>query len=332
MALTIFTQISGQQATATATYCYLYEPLRVSIDESDLTATRLYVNLQIIDTTNSANIIETITNYGVYDINPGVNVVIDLMKLAEQYHDADVLNFSNIDEVVAGWQAIVSKYKYNFQIYSDKTTTPVSVVKLPLLGVRDFETFTPTVNVASPLTEFDLVGASFDDNWNGYFYVSSTLVTASLVNATPTIVKVVPAEIIVPCAGMLVWKSKFGGWSTWGFSIKTSTPKSKYTGNLVSNMFESTLEIGGNPFVPVNYTGITMERSINLKSLGLSSLELEAVSGINSSPAVYYVKDDSGKMELMRLSSASTPLSNLANGGDFSASLSSISETEIKTK
>ena len=35
MALILNTEIAGQEATSTCTYCYLYEPLRVVIEEDD---------------------------------------------------------------------------------------------------------------------------------------------------------------------------------------------------------------------------------------------------------------------------------------------------------
>ena len=119
---------------------------------------------------------------------------------------------------------------------------------------------------------------------------------------------------------------------SWGFDIKTESEQLSYEGNLDSEMFESTAEEGGNPFIPTDYTKVTTSCSLNLKALSLSSLELQVVRGINFSPAVYYMRDNSGKLELMRLSSASVPISSLSNGGDFSVSLSSISKTGINTK
>ena len=108
--------------------------------------------------------------------------------------------------------------------------------------------------------------------------------------------------------------------------------KKKYDDKIEVGMFESTLQSGGNPYVQADYTGITSSYSLTLKALSLSSVELEAVSGIQVSPAVYYMKDSSGALELMRLNSASVPLESQANGGDFSISLSSISTTNHKTK
>ena len=81
----------------------------------------------------------------------------------------------------------------------------------------------------------------------------------------------------------------------------------------------------------VNYTGIATDYSVTLKALSLTSDELKGVSGIQESPAVYFVYPD-GRMELMRLSAATIPLNSLSNGGDFSVSLKSISKVEQKTR
>jgi hypothetical protein len=83
-------------------------------------------------------------------------------------------------------------------------------------------------------------------------------------------------------------------------------------------MFESTTGGGGTglPYVPVDYTGVTSDEKHSLKALSLSTNELRGASGIHASPAVYYMKDNS-TMELMRKTGASTPISSLANGGDF---------------
>lgn len=335
MALTINTQILGQEATNICTYCYLYEPLRVVLNESDLSARKLFIDLEVIDTTDNSNIIETLLQYGDYDINPGNSLSIDLMKLAQQHHDANVLNFSSIDDIIGsiGWQSVVSKYKYNFKIYTDITVTPVSIIKLPILGVRKFEDFTAQVTQASPLTELDLYSIDLSNRWKNYSYVINSLSDPSATDSIPSITKSVPnTNGSNPCGGFLIWKSRFGGWSSWGFDIKTESDKHKYESTLDVGMFESTLEVDGNPYISANYTGVNMEYTKTLKALSLPSNELLGVNGINASSAVYYMKDSSGTLELMRLNSATVPISSLSNGGDFSVSLKSISATSIKTK
>lgn len=331
MAMVINTQIKDQEATNICTYCYLYEPLRVVVKETDLTASKLYIDLEIFDTADDSEALFYISRYGDYDINPGKSISIDLMKLAQQHHDADIFHFSNINEIVSSWNSVVSKYKYKFRIYTDITLTPIEVYKLPILGGRIFTDFNPKVAQTQKLTEADFVGV--DMNRFGFLpYLKTSLTNPSSTDARPTVEKIISTQGCFPLGGYLIWKSRLGGWMSWGFSIKRDTFKSKYIGNLDVGMFESTQEVNGNPYVPVDYIGIDTSYTISLKELGLTSKESRAVAGINHSPAVYILKNDTEKLELMRVSSASIPLNNLDEGGDFLVSLKSISQSNYKTK
>ena len=336
MALTISPEIKFQLATAAATYCYLYEPLRVSISESITTAQQIFIELEVLDTEDSTVIVETLPNYGVYDLNPGQPLSIDLMKLAQQHHDANVYNFSSIADIVSyGWTSIVSKYKYNFKITSDETTTASSVVKLPIIGGRDFQTFNPAVDENQDLSEIEIQNINLNGMFPGYPYLSQGLVLATEQDAKPKCDKVTSAEVVGStegCAGQLIWKSRLGGFCTWGFKLKKENTTKKYTGNIQVGMFSSTQVVNGNAFVPVDYTGIETSYTIDLKQLHLSSNELRAVAGIVASPAVYYMKEKTGELELMRVAASNTPLDNKANGGDFSVTLKSISNSSQNTR
>lgn len=329
MAITVNTQILGQQAGVETSYCYLYEPLKVVVTESNLLAKKIYVDL-IPVATLSGVYGTTLIRYAEFDINPGVDLTFDLMKLALQHHDARVYKFSDIDEV--NGESVVSKYKYYFDIYSD-VSSKVQVRKLPILGVRTLENFTPAVDQNQPLNEFDFYGitqSGIENKWNMKLLQISLSNPANAGNTFPTI-SVYTGMGSAPCGGYLIWKSTFGGWMFWGFDLQNKSYSGKQEGSVAVGMFESTQATGGQPFVPVDYTSIENSYSINLKSLGLTSLELQAVAGINFSPAIYYMKPGSEKMELMRLSSASAPMDSQANGGDFSVSLKSISNTGQKT-
>ena len=593
MAITLATEILGQEATSSVSYCYLYEPLRVQITESDSTAESVSIELEILDTSNTATVVENLVEYGSFDLNPGQPISIDLMKIAQQYHDANVYNYSHIDEIVdssTGWQSVVSKYVYNFKISSDKTSTPIEVKKLPIIGGRSFSDFTPSVSEDLPITEAEGLGLDLKYQWEGFPSLETELATLGSTDLSPTIQKyqrglnritnskllddsnwnlqsgdsisngefifgggsgdrspigftptfgrtytgtftiaqvqegsfavfdgaggvnvsgyidsvgtysftyvqsntsfdklslytasgfrgkmkdiswvehenlspidvtssgwfsggdaVLTSGITSPnsssdayklssssgdgyistngideindgdevtisvwlkgdvdarirlqelygdytnyfqenisitstwtryevsgikgvdgnssrmvididpdssgyldiylphvenltkskrsaCGGQLVWKSRLGGWMNWGFKLKKESQAKKYEGNIQVGMFESTLDLGGNAYIPTNYTGISTSYSLTLKDLGLNSNELRAVQSIIASPAVYYMKDGSGSLELMRLSSANAPLDNKANGGDFTASLSSISTSMQKTR
>lgn len=335
--ITVLPEISGQSANADTNYCYLYEPYRVNILESDLTAVKMFIEMEVLNI-DDGSVFETLVQYGEYDINPGVGISVDLMRLAKQHHNANIYNYSNVDEIVAddvdGWKSCVSRFKYNFKITSDITTTPEVVSLLPIIGGRLFPDFVPLVTPSQALTEAQLYGVSLA-KWKDYPYITSALGSDPESNAglaVPVLNKVVLTEGEQACGGYLIWKSIFGGWMSWGFDISNKKLKSKYSDSLQVGMFESTQDTFGKPYIPVDYTGIELSYSLTLKALSLSSEELKAVAGIALSPAIYFVKDTAGNLELMRLTSATAPLDNLANGGDFSVSLKSISNSSQKTR
>ena len=120
--LTAAPQISGQTATAFTSYCYLYEPLKVTITEgTGIVPTKYYIELEVRSTSDYATIVESISQYAVFDVNAGEGLTVDLMKIARQYHDANIYKFANIDDIAGadGWKSVISQYIYNFRITSD---------------------------------------------------------------------------------------------------------------------------------------------------------------------------------------------------------------------
>lgn len=332
MAITITPQIQGQQVNSTYSYCYLYEPLGVNIQESDLTALKIYIDLELRKTNDSTVVVKTISRIGEYDLNPGQGLRVDLMKIAQQEHDSNLYKFATVDDIISSWESVVSKYRYNFKIYSDKTITPVIVSKIPIIGGRTFENFEPVVGInSSLLTEFNKYSVDVGDKWIGAPLINSVLASPILQDSTPTITKTISTGGKKICGGFLIWKSRYGGWSTWGFELKNEKSNHKYIGNLDVGMFLSTSNSNGSPYVEADYTGVETSYSKSLKSLSLSKDELKAVDGINSTIAVYYTSD-SNRIELMKLSSATTSLNSNANGGDFSASINSVSKVMQKSK
>lgn len=333
MGLTITPEINGQVATADCSYCYLFEPLRVAIQESDIAGTKIYIDLEVYLTSNINTIFALEIQYGIYDINPGQSLSVDLMEMALQFHNANVYNYSNIDDVVDatdGWKSVVSEYRYKFRVYSDVTATETQIFKLPIIGGRTLPDFVPAVDENQDLTEISLYDVNLSDRWINYPVISQTLSIATATDARPTITSTLQTEGCIP-EGFIIFKSRFGGWVTWGMDIKVDENSGSYSGMLEAGMFESTAETLGNAYVPVNYTGIDSSYSYSLKSLSLLTQELKGVSGIHYSPAVYFMKNNNS-MELMRKSGASTPISSLSNGGDFSVTLRNISKTTQKTR
>jgi hypothetical protein len=335
-------RIAGQVAQAFTSYCYLYEPLKVRLTEQvGFSPTQFNIDLEIRDTADHTNIIETISSYGVFDVNEGETVTVDLMKMARQYHDANVYKFANIDDIVGGdgWTSIVSKYVYNFIITSDASNTITTVSKLPIIGGRPFDEFVPSVQESQDLTEGEIQGINFANIWAGWPYMIQSLADPTDNDSRPTILKLNGGTLVdvntytklkEPCGGYLVWKSKYGGWMQWGFDLGTESTSRSYQGNLQVGSFEATST--GDPYVQANYTGVQSSKTRTMKALNLSSDQLRAVSGISDSPAIYYVKSETGEMELVRLTSASAPLISAANGGTFSVSIKSISQLKQTTR
>jgi len=335
MSVTVTAQISGQEVVdSTLSYCYLYEPLRVYIAPTDLTVSKVYIDITLKDLYSVLDI--EYEKYAEFDISPSVGstmapgITVDLMKIAQQVTDTNVYRFPNVDEIassVEGNKSIYPVYWYIFKIYSDAApTSPYRVYKMPIMGGRDYETFVPTVDALTPITEFEYYGLDIDEleaRWSGVSLVQASL---GSVGQVPSITEKTNSGN-PPCGGFLIWKSRMGGWMFWGFKIQTRTFKKKYKGRLDVDMFESFDETNGDPYVPVDYTNIEMSYTRTLKALGLSSDELLAVSGIHASPAIYYQESGANNLELMRLSSFSAPISTLSNGGDFTVTLKSISRT-----
>lgn len=366
MAITVTPEITGQEATALFTYCYLYEPLRVAISESDLTATKMYIDIELIDMANSATIKETLLKYAEFDINSGVDIKVDLMKIAKQLHDANVYKYGakrswsnptlNPDDWET-WQSTVNKYRFNFKIYTDKTVTPILVKKSAIIGGRTLEQFTPVVDENQALTEFDYYGLnvgglinplpvdihdqSLQYRWGNIYFQTVTLAPANDANGTPSSTTPSTTESFYPkpCAGgYLLWKSRFGSWMWWGFDIQDYSQSSKYDGRLEVGMFEGQENNLGDSvaYVEPDYTGKSMSYTRKLKALSLNNAELQAVQGIEASPAVYYIQEIGanplGNAELMRVGSVSAPLDTKANGGDFTVTLKSISTQSHQAK
>lgn len=333
MALTVQNRILNQFADSTTRYFYLYEPLPVLVTETDLTARELIVN---IDLKNSeTNVVEeTLTEYATYDINPGQPINIDLMKIVQQAHNADVWKFSSISEILNGNDSIVSKYTYDLKFTTDSINPNEIVVSiLPILGGRNFASFQPLVSNNFPINDFEKYGIDVSSRWKDYPTLSTQLLIPNSNTAKVNVTQNTNTEGHCPCGGMLYWKSRLGGWMQWGFDLKTEKSSRKYTNNIEVGMFETPRnQVGVEPFIPTNYSGVTYSNSVTLKSLSIITKELRALDSISQSPVCYYLATPTSRLELVRITGSTVPLSNQANGGDFSVSFGSISMTEFKTR
>ncbi len=345
MSLTITPQISGQQANSTLSYSFLQEPLKVNITDSDADVTTIYGDVTRLST-EDGSVESTSAIYIHRDVTSLGSVVIDLSMVMRQMHDYDTYKYSNVQEISQGWDSVVSKYIYKFEFYTNEdSTNKVDILKLPIIGGRSYDTFTPSVNYLTSIRELSNTQLVNDGKIGKYIDPVFTLKqissvtnddyrpTSSLTRGTDT----------NPCEGVVYWKSKLGGWMMLGIDLKTETKTHSYEGaRLGVGMFESTsYSGGGNPYVGANYVGTSSGLTLNLKTLSLGKETLEALSEIAGSPAVYYQRPYTGgasltpsdeSIELMRMTSATAPIRTMIMGGDFSLSLSRISDIEYKIK
>jgi DNA-binding beta-propeller fold protein YncE len=160
MAITINTEIIGQEATSTLTYCYIYEPLRINVIESNLLANKMYIDIEIYNAENQT-LNSTQVKYADFDINSGISVSFDLMEITRQLHDSDIYKISDFSDILAS-NTTTSKFYYKYLIYTDTTSNPTAIQKFPLNGGREYIDFIPKVEKTQPLTEFDLYGISIE--------------------------------------------------------------------------------------------------------------------------------------------------------------------------
>lgn len=336
----------------TRLYYYLNEPLYIKIIEDDNTQTSLNVDINVYDTSDDS-FVTTHTSYAVYDLitrNSETYLSIDLMALIRQIHDANVYKYSSLDDFTAdnGYTSIVSKYKYDIIFTASDSVT---VKLLPIIGGRQFEQI-DLYNFY--LTEFEYYGLndislrvgdfdnSFSDDfgnnaiekteyerrWGGVSFPRISLKQSYYTDASPSIT-ILTNDGCPPKGGFLIWKSRFGGWCYFGFDMQTRTNKNAYSGKITQGLYEVNDNKG--MYVPVNYTSTSMTYTRTMKAYALTNAELLALSGIAASPAIYYVKEGTKELELMKLTAMSAPYSTDAMGGDFSVTLSNISTSQINT-
>ena len=349
MALSISRQVNGQTASSTLTYCYLAEPLKVYITDSDADTRIIYADVTKIGTDDGV-VVSTDVAYIYRDVSSNGGVVIDLTKVMGQMHDYDTLRYANVNDIVNGWESVVSKYIYKFEFYTDQSTVKTEVKKLPIIGGRSFENFLGLVNHDTKLRELtnsEIVATGKIGDYKDIVFSLKQISTVTDDDYRPTgVLSAQSNSPTSPCEGVIYWKSKLGGWMMMGVDIKSETKSHSYSGNLSNGMFESTSYTGGisggKVYVPTNYMSTSSQLTLNLKTITLDADVLKAVSEIAGSPAVYYQRrynsagagtvSSLAPIELMRMTSFSAPIKTHIGGGDFTVTLSRISSTEYKTK
>ena len=333
MALSIQNRILNQLVSDTARYFYMYEPIPILVTETDLTAKVLSVDL-VVKNVDDNTVIETLTDYAVYDINPGQPINLDIIEIIQQRHNADIWKVGHINDIASQLKLVASEYAYDLVFNVDiGTSNSVTLSVVPIIGGRDFENFEPLVSNTFPLNDFQKFGIDISSRWGNYPIIDTSLTdpNSNLQKVSMTIQS--NSGLKEPCGGMLYWKSRLGGWMQWGFDIKTTSKKVRHRGSIETGMFVARRNvINARPYIETDYTGVDYSGTVTLKSLSLTQDELRAVDSINESPICYYMSTPNGKLELMKMNAATVPINNLANGGDFQVSLGSISRTDFNTR
>ena len=328
----IATITSDTSATITTTFTVasLYAVIIIGSRNTN----EIYADVTQISTSTGSSE-STRVKYIVRDITPLGGIVIDLMKVVKQLHDFDVYHNSTVSNITSGWDSVVSKYIYKFEFYTNTSDAKTTVLKLPILGGRTFQNFVPAVDYNTPIQEIAHDDLLLSDLL-GHFIPKFTL--REIASVTGSDYSPIRSSVLVnvgdaPCEGVIYWKSKLGGWQCWGMNLKTTKINGSYSGNIDNGMFESSNFTGaGNAYIPVNYTSVNSSTSITLKCLSLTAEELIGVAEINGSPAVYYQKNATSSLELMRLTSATAPIKTHIGGGDFSVSLKELFSYEQRVK
>ena len=117
MAITLTKEIDGHVISNKFKYCYLYEPMRVKITDSSASATKFYIDLEVKLASDHTVQHSYETKYGEYDVNNSAGVSVDLMKLAQQHHNANLYKISAVTDLLSpvhiastsseGWKTMI---------------------------------------------------------------------------------------------------------------------------------------------------------------------------------------------------------------------------------
>lgn len=320
MAITITPEISSQSVSSAKSYKYLFEPLRIKIAEAGSTYAKISASLR-----NTVTGVETkmYTDYAFNEMNLAGEVIIDLMEITRDFVGGEIYKIGSIADLQAN-PMILPGFYIVFNITTELTSTPIIISIIPLVGGRSYEQWVGSVVQTSPVTEWWYHGMLQPD-FKGYPKILTGLRDPSGTNVEPLITISIPTVGREVCGGYLIWKSRFGGWMTYGFDIFAETEELKYENELDSALFQASPL--GNPYIPVNYTQVMNSYSVTMKALSVSKTEAQVLRSLASTPAAYLMRTPSSKLELMRISSVGIPINNLANGVDISIALSSISQS-----
>lgn len=316
--LTITPKINGQQADNSVSYAYLYEklPILISTDElfpGLLKADLVEVNVATGEVIHSTNQVD----YIVLEYNLNNQAEIDVMEVIRQYCQNEWFKIGKLSDIT--WETIITKSIYRIAFDYGLPTQKI-IYKLPIIGGRNFHEFVPYISSTNKLDEWGIAGQVMP-SFIGYPLWNISLQSGILGNYTPSVSYSIPTSGRSVCGAALVYKSKFGGWCTYGFNIFSETNSSQYLGDISFDNFRA---VNSHAYLSANYTGIVANSQINLKTVGISKIDADALRGITQSPAIYLMRTPSSPLELVRLNSFSAPVNNLSGGTTVDINLTTI--------
>lgn len=320
---TITPKITGQRLDDSWTYAYLYESLYGEVLTHPTSSEyEMKVDLEVYDPLNGTTLLEKIVDYALFDQDSEGKTEIDYMALIRQHTQTQWYKIGHIDDI--DWTSVISRYIYNCQTRY-YVSSGEAVKTIPIIGGRGFRDFIPAVGGLQSLTEWEVLGVP-QPEFLGYPKISQSLQPGSQGDYRPTVTKVISTTGQDICGGYLIWKSKYGGWCTYGFNLRSDSKTGSYISQLSVDSFLPT-ESGGY-YMPTDYTGIRSKNTTTLRSIGVSIDHAKAISGLAESPAIYLYDKDAEKMELVRLSALSVPIDNLKSGTNVEVVLSAIDVNE----
>lgn len=319
MAISIQTELSDHTISSAKSYKYLFEPLRVRITETG----SKWVKITVLRKSPAMDVtLQTYADYFFSETDATGMAVVDLMEIARDFY-GEIYKLGHYADISLNPGVLL--FVFQFKITTDLTATATNLSIIPVIGGRSFDQFNGDILHTAPLTEWAYYGIT-QPLFKGYPKIEIILIDPVQTYIIPTVnigLSVTGRDV---CGGYLIWKSRFGGWMTYGFDIFSETESMEYNLSVDSNLFEG--NTNRRPYVPVNYAQVENSYNVSLKALSVSKEEAQALKSLNSAPVAFLMRSTTSKLELMRISSASIPINNLANGVDVQVTLSSVSTSK----
>lgn len=297
---------------------YLFEPFPVSVEED----TNLTFDLDVIQQS------QILAEYGAFDVfSPTSPVVVDVALVIQQLYNHNVFRYGTIDDLIAN-PGIFIDFNPGFT-FSGSSDVRINVDFI--VGSRSFRNIVP-ITTTTPLTTREIYGLDISERWINYPIITSSIILSGGRRTGEATINRSNVGCPEMDGGMLIWKSRLGGWNQWAFPLIDRTPSIRMESDFEVGLFNFDRTLTNqNPFVELDYANTRFDESIRLRSLNLTQQEVLAVSDILQSPVVYWLAEPFGRLEAVR-ARPTLPISNLQGGNDFEVNISLISNGEFKVR